>query len=127
MENNINIELYAVRNKEGKYFRAKGISGYGESWVDDLNKAKIYTKLGQARSRVTYYSNNFPKYGFPDIIKLVVGEIVVISEEARVNKAIEKKKKAKIEQDKRAAKWRLEAAERDLARAQNALNSLKNK
>ena len=48
----MNLELYVVRNKEGKYFRTKGYSGYGDTWVDDIQKAKVYPKIGQARSRL---------------------------------------------------------------------------
>jgi hypothetical protein len=39
----MNLKLYVVINKEGKYFRAKGRDGYGETWVSDIQKARIYT------------------------------------------------------------------------------------
>ena len=42
------MKLYAVRSKDGKYFRAKGYGGYGESWVDDIKNARLYKKLSQA-------------------------------------------------------------------------------
>ena len=38
------IKLYAVRNKKGFWFRAKGYGGHGNSWVESLNDAKLYTK-----------------------------------------------------------------------------------
>lgn len=38
-------------NITGKYFRAKGKDGYGKSWVDKIEDARIYTKLPQAKGR----------------------------------------------------------------------------
>ena len=32
----LNMKLYVVRNKQGKYFRAIGYGGYGSNWVDTL-------------------------------------------------------------------------------------------
>lgn len=94
----MNLELYVVRNQEGHYFRAKGFGGYGKTWVDDIQKAKVYPKLAQARSRVTWFYNNYPEYGIPNIIKLTVSEAEVMDESERVLKA----KKAKEVKEQRA-------------------------
>ncbi len=52
--------LYLVRNKEGKYFRTKGYGGHGKSWVDGMETAKIYGKIGPARATVTFFATNYP-------------------------------------------------------------------
>lgn len=72
------LTMYAVRNQEGKFFRAKGYGGYGNTWVDDLKKAKIYPRIGQARSRVTFFANTYPQYGIPDLVELRVTEMIAV-------------------------------------------------
>lgn len=121
----VDIKVYLVRSKDGKYFRAKGFSGYGDSWVDDVKKAKIYPKIGPARTCVTYWVNNYPSYGVPDIIELHSTTGVILNEKERVNKAIDKIKKEKIAQELRNKQWAVERAQRDLADAQNRLKQLK--
>lgn len=95
------LKFYAVRNKEGKYFRAKGYGGYGETWVDDIKKAKIYSKPGGARGVITWFYNNYPEYGVPDLIELGVTDVVILNEEKRVLKSAKKKE---IEERKRRLK-----------------------
>ncbi len=109
-------ELYMVRNKEGLYFRAKGYGGYGPSWVEDINRGKIYTKIGTARGRVTWFAKNHPSYGIPDIIRLIVTRLEVINEEDRVVKAIETKKKREKQREVNYAKKQVEAAKLNLER-----------
>ena len=86
------LTVYVVKSKDGKYFRSKGYSGYGESWVDDIKKAKVYLKIGPARSQVTFWSGAYPEYGVPDIIELTVTGTRVLDEGLRVSKALKKKK-----------------------------------
>ena len=92
MDNQINnvLVLYAVRNNKGQYFRAKGYGGGGNTWVDDINKAKIYGKTGGARGTITWFANNYPNYPTPDLIKLTVTGIEVMDEKGRVEKAKQK-------------------------------------
>ncbi len=117
------LELYAVRNKDGEWFRAKGYGGGGASWVDDIKKAKIYSKIGQARSRVTFFATNYPEFGVPEIVKLKVSESEAVDETLRVEKSISSKKKkeavSKVIQNKRlleSAKKRLDDAKKDYDR-----------
>lgn len=63
------MKLYVVRNKEGKFFKTIGYGGQGKSWVDGLDKAKFYTKIGQAKSRVTFFYKQYPQYGCPEILE----------------------------------------------------------
>ncbi len=51
------MKLYVVRNAKGQFFRAVGYEGYGPSWVDELERAKFYPKIGPAKGRVTYFYN----------------------------------------------------------------------
>lgn len=97
------LEFYAVRNKEGKYFRAKGRDGYGETWVADIKKARIYQKPGPAKAVVSWFFNNYPSFGVPDLIKFTVSKTEIIDESIRINKEKEKKQKKfeKIIQDRK--------------------------
>lgn len=122
----VNLNLYAIRSKDGKWLRAKGYSGSGQAWVDDINKAKIYPKIGPARRQVTWWSNNFPKYGIPDLVKLTVTGFEILDEESRVKKSQDKKAEAEAKRNERIAKQKLEDAEKALAKAQENLSRLKN-
>lgn len=124
---NINLEFFAVRNSSGQYFHNVGYGGYGKSWVDDLSKAKIYTKIGQARSRVTWFSRNHPEYPMPVIIKIIANRAVVLDETERVKKAILSKQRTEIRREEESAKQSIKYAEEDLKRAQEKLEKLKNK
>lgn len=91
------LEFYIVRSKDGKYLRAKGYSGSGNCWVDELKKAKVYTKKGPASAQITFWANQYPQFGIPDLIPLTatLGEPIDQTERVKVSqrkKAIEKVK-----------------------------------
>lgn len=123
-ENPILMTLYAVRNKEGKWFRAKGFGGSGASWVDSLTKAKIYPKIGQARSRVSFFANNYPEYGIPEIVELYVTTSKVLDETKRVKKVQAQRIKKEEDYKKRMAEWKLEQAKWDLEQAGKTVAAL---
>ena len=107
------LTFYIVKSKDGKYFRAKGYSGYGQSWVDDIQSAKVYQKVGPARTQVTFWASEWPDYGVPDIIELTVTGSKVLDEGDRVKKALVKKKKAKAQSRVNQAFWDYERLCRD--------------
>lgn len=108
--NDIILKLYAVRNQEGKFFRSKGCGGYGDSWVDSINKGKIYPRIGPAKSVATYWSRSCPKFGVPEVVELHVMNMVVIDQTKRIAKA-------NRAEEKRLAKWEAEENERKLQQA----------
>lgn len=118
------LTMYAVRNQEGKFFRAKGYGGYGDTWVDDLKKAKIYPRIGQARSRVTFFANTYPQYGIPDLVELRVTEMIAVQEVKRVKKSQSRKEKHEAEMKKQRAEWEKKRAEEQIAKAQATLRRL---
>lgn len=122
------IKFYAVRNKDGKWFRRKG---YSETWVDDLKNAKIYNKPGPARSQISYFYNNWPDYGVADLIEFSIGSFEIIDERDRVlgvkKKKEEKAKKYKIQarqRDVEMAKAKLEEAKKELMELQDGEDGL---
>lgn len=117
------LELYVVMNSSGQFFRAKGYGGYGDTWVDNIAKAKTYGKIGPARSRVTWFSNTYPQYPPPAIIKLKVGSFEIMQETERVKKAIKSKEEKEAKRKANQAKRDLEYAKEKFDRAQQELNN----
>lgn len=68
----------------------QGYQGYGETWVTDMKSAKIYAKPGPAKTQVTFFAKKFPELPVPELVELVVTDIRVIDQVARVKKAINK-------------------------------------
>lgn len=122
----LEIDFFAVRSKDGKYFRSVGFSGRS-NWVDDIKKAKIYPKISGARGRVTWFAKNYPEFGIPDIIKLTANQAVVLNEAERVTKAIKSKEEKEIKRQKEQAKRKLKVAEDEFIKASRKLNELRDK
>ena len=119
------LELYVVRNKEGKFFRRKGYGGSGNSWVEDVALARFYVKVAGARAIVGYYASNYPQYGVPDIVKLTANETEVLDESERVKKSLEKKRKREEEAILRQKKYALDRAKADFEKAKSDLDRLR--
>lgn len=111
----LEIDFYLVRNQDGKFFRAKGRDGQGLTWVDKAQDAKVYTKIGQARSRVTYFAKAYPQYGIPDIIHVHVTQGETIHEEVRVKKAIKKDRLEELKRRQSNLQWQLDYGNKTLA------------
>lgn len=97
MTEKIELDLYVVCNRNGQFLRAKGYGGSGEKWVNEINKARIYPKIGTARAQVTWFANNYPQYGVPKIVKLTCTGIEVLDEKERVKKSQKAKAKRELE------------------------------
>ena len=106
------MKLYVVRNKEGKFFRSIGYGGTGANWVEGLDKAKFYTKVGQAKSRCTYFAGHYPQFGVPEVLEFDLSTItpVVVSMEQHVTKSIKDKKVADARQLVRSREYDLKMA-----------------
>jgi hypothetical protein len=114
--------LYAVRSKNGKFYKSKGYGGYRNTvWMDDINEAKIYTKIGQARSVVTFFTGHYPDYGIPDLVIIKVNEVSLVNEKERVTKSIEKKQKEELECKKESALREIEYANKNIKDAEKRL------
>jgi len=117
----LDIRLYLIRSQDGKYLRAKGCGGYGNSWVEEVSNAKVYTKLSTARTQVTFWATKYPEFGVPEILEIHSCEYRVMDEAERVDKAKEKIRTRKEKQEVRLAKWKLERAQKDFASAKKRL------
>ena len=118
------LELYAVRNKEGKWFRRKGYGGYGDTWADDFEKARIYNKIGPARGVVTWFAKRYPEYGVPNLVRLIISKAELVDETERVEKRNKKEAAWKAKSDERYAKQELKRAQLALEQAQAKVEDL---
>lgn len=84
------LTFYVVRSKDGKYLRSKGYGGSGDSWVETLDKAKVWNKIGGANGQVTWWTRNYPEYGIPDVIPLTATIGEALNQDERVAKALKK-------------------------------------
>jgi hypothetical protein len=114
------LTIYAVRNREGRYFRAKGYGGGGDSWVDGLETARLYVKLGPARSVVSWFAKHHPTFGVPLIVEFTATETGTVDESERVAKGIARR-------EAREAKWRAYRASEERKRDERELERLKRK
>ncbi len=124
MKESDEVIFYAIRNREGKFFKTyKNSSPAG--WVDELAKARIYAKESMARGKVTAYSNTHPREPVPDIVEFHVTEIRVIDQKSRVAEAKNKKLEEEIQKKKMIAQRQLEEAEKAFNDAKKKLLKLK--
>jgi hypothetical protein len=119
------ITLYAVRDREGKWFRSKGYGGYGETWVADVGKAKLYTKIGQARGRVSFFASKWPEHGVPDIVEFTATMTAVLPEAGRVSEVAERKARQEAARAVRQKQAEIERATRDRQDAEARLARLR--
>ena len=98
----LELNFYAVRSLDGKWFRSKGQNGYGKSWVDNLADAKIYGKPGPAKAQVTFWGTHYPQFGIPELVHFTNGSANYLDQTERVTKIKEKKEieKAQYEVNK---------------------------
>jgi hypothetical protein len=116
------IVLYSLMNAEGLFFKSG--NNYHVRWTDDINEAKAYTKVAPARSWATKFAMANPNLPVPQILEIKANFGVVVDETERVVKAKKSIAKADAAREERHARYRKEAAERDLARAQKNLSAI---
>lgn len=112
------LEFYVVRNNAGQYLRSKGYGGYGPSWVNELKKAKVYTKKGPACAQVTWWYSHYPDYGCPELVPITGTLGDPIPQEKRVLTSIWKKEMEKTKRE-------LAEAEAQVERARKTLNEIR--
>lgn len=120
------LKLYAVRNKEGKWFRAKGQGGHGESWVDGLTTARIYGKIGPARATATFFSDpsRYPDYPPPDVVELILAQVVAVDQKERIDKVNSEKKRRKLKRIEEESKRNIREATEQFEYAKKRLEEL---
>lgn len=122
------MNLYIIRNQQGQFFRPVGYGGSGRPcWVDSLDKAKFYAKMGQAKSRVTSFARESAKYGTPDILEftLDVAQAKTLDMREYAKGALNKIEKRRLEHEKQTAQWELDRLQADQDRINQRIKELK--
>lgn len=87
------LKFYVLRQADGRFYRRKtGWSNQEFVWVEDAATARIYNRIGPARTVVSDFVKRYPNCPIPDLVEISVGGLTVLDEAARIEKAIEKKK-----------------------------------
>lgn len=115
------LNFYAVRNRDGQWLRRKGYGGYGECWVDDLKSARIYNGPGGARGQVSWWYQNYPSYGCPELVIFTATITEVVNEADNIDKKKAKKEKAAGIQRLSQAKEELKKAQQNVKAAEQEL------
>lgn len=129
MENTNITEFFigVIINHKGEYFQSFSFHR-GNSWTTDIKKAKIYTKLGTARARVTliYSWNKRKKISEPlvEIRQFFVSGFIDLDQSERITLYEKTQEKQRIEREKINARYRAEAAQREYDKAQAELERL---
>lgn len=103
----ITLNFYAVRNRDGKWFRSKGLYGSGNSWVENLIQAKIYSTPGPAKSQITFWAKNYPEFGVPDLVRITTGVCEYLDQTERVKESILKIKQKEITNNINKTEYRI--------------------
>lgn len=118
------FKIYAIRSKDGKWFKSRGQSGHGERWVENINSAKLYSTAGPAKGVISWWSKNYPQYGIPDLVEIVSKEFSIIDQVDRVKES-RRKELIKIEKNKEIEKLQeIEKAKKELENAQKRIKEL---
>lgn len=101
------MNLYVIRNKEGKFFRPIGYGGSGVNWQEKIEKAKFYPKVGTAKGQASFWFREYPEYGCPEILEFVLDPLKanVLDIQAETTKNIAKKKKAEQVRKEKYEAW----------------------
>jgi len=121
------IFVAVIKNHKNEYF--KSFSYYsGNSWTPDIKKAKVYTKLGTARSRVTLIHNwNKSKKitePLPEIRQFFISGFIDLDQSERIALLEKTQEKQRIEREKSYARLRAESAQREYDKAQAEVERL---
>ena len=118
------LRLFSLQNSEGKYFHARGYGGCGKTWVDTLDKARVWAKIGPAKAQSTFFAKKYPEYPLLTIVVLKVTEIELLDESGRVNKILDKEKIRKAKAMADTNRRKLERAKEEFEKAHKKLKEL---
>lgn len=116
------LDLFVVKTESGKYFRAKGYNGSGQTFVDELKKARLYTRLGPARSCVTYFKN-YNKMKLEIVQLLVTGE-QVFDDSVRITKQAKALENKKLKAEQQGVKNQINKVQSEINLLNKKLESI---
>lgn len=115
------LDFYIVTNEKGEFLRKIGYGGSGGAWTEDILKARVFTNIKGARTRVGYFVNHYQGYPTPKILHYIAEAVEIIDETARIAATKQRKATKDAKRAARDAKSNLESAQRDLQEAKQNL------
>jgi len=116
--------FYAVRNDKGEYYKTYSTNSR-RKWVKDLKDAKLWTREGQAKGKITAFTNEFPKAPVPELVEFIVREVNIVDQKERVAQTRQKKATKDAEREASHKQWLVKEAEYELKIAKANLEKLK--
>ena len=108
--------VYALRFEDGTWFT----KGWCDPWTEDVNEARLFTKIGRARAQNTKLN------GAAEIVPFVtVPQKPLPGESERVEKALLKKSTAKLEDKRREERRKLKELQASIAKAEAEIQRLR--
>jgi hypothetical protein len=116
------MTIYLVLRHDGT-FRAHSYVSY---WTDDMQAARVYTKLGPAKALVTRWQRENPNEPTPTLLMLPfeAADMHVVDLSESTSKAIARIERRKLERAKMQAAWEIEELQRKQAEIQQRLATL---
>lgn len=115
--------LYAIKNEKGEWYKTYSTTR-NRGWKKKLTEAKIWSRAGQARAKLTALANEYPALPPPLLVEFVVTQVRVVDQTERVAQSRLEAQRKRKQYEEELAKQRLEDAQRRLARAQLDLSQL---
>ncbi len=84
-----NLKIYLIRDYKGRFIQDLGHRGYGETWVDAPEEARIFVTLKQAKQQITLMTNRERILPPPQILELSIGEITEVDLTKHIKKTRE--------------------------------------
>lgn len=113
------MTVFAIR-LDGKFYRTNN-RGYPAGWVSKLEDAKLWTKPGPAKAKVTVLAG---EGDVPELVELVVTEFRVVNQDQRVAAARAKREREEAVQEAHRRQQELERAQAELRRAEERVRQL---
>ena len=121
------LKVYAVVNSSGQLLRRIGYGGSGGAWTDDVKDARLWFRISAARAQVTWWAKNYPEYPLPNILEFSLHRGVLINEQERVQKSIQKAKERIETRELRDLQSEQKRLERSIAESKAKLEKIRNK
>lgn len=122
------VELYAVRDKNGLWLSSAGFRYHKDNvelvWRPELKEAETWRTLSMARARVTFFADNFPERGIPEVVVLKLTEARPLADKKRAVKVLKRREAERARELVARKEHAIERAKRAVASAQAQLAEL---
>lgn len=118
---NNELTFYVVRNKYNQFLKRSWCGrSYDLAWTTKLTEAKVWNRIGSAKTQVTQWANHCPEHGIPELIPLIATLGTPIDQTTRVSKVVKNLQLKKAKRDIQRAEYKKRCAKNSLIINANA-------